>query len=779
MKNTILFFLFTAIATYTLSAGDIHKVPKNRFISKTDPAQKYLPEVYKSIPQSHPRLFYSKALFEEFRRKAESPELKPRLEFLQQRTLRSYKELISYTKENDGLQEKLPPGTSSWHPIGNFGIIAGRAAFFYHLTGEKKWALLSIDLMKRYSGYYRKRIAKGRAVNWYGWGRVMHIMAWDYLYDVMSKEDRDSIAKEILAHAKWLSHRKNVSKLLNAGEGVNSSGSGFYSAHCMVPWYAGVVFHKAGYDDAFAEQCLAKGLSGHLAMLKFRNSMAGDDGGSANSVPAYCYGTYNHVEFWFFFSYRTLTGRNIARDFPQMGLFPFWLTYTIFTGIDGKPYEFGTGSGWHIDNHFLPQSPYHALFRNFYDGKTCDLSDRLHAMIPWNKGSWTPLHYLSYTSGAFHPFYMFFDKSNLENKTLPSAFFRQLPKGYYFERLGQLYMHSSWDKEATRALFTCGGKSASHKEADENNFIIYKGGFLALDSGTRSLDNTPEGLKRYLAHDNNYRAQSIAHNVILIHMEGEKFPTWRFDPKKVLNHGGMNRTLGGVMRAFETNEHFTYAAGDATKCYHKDKAERVVRQFLMIYPDLFVIYDRVRSVKAHQQKTFLLHTSEEPLVKGNTFEAVQKEGRLICRTLLPEKAVLRKVGGPGKEFTVNGINFSPSMRGLDSMVKQARKAGRDAPMWGGYRMEITDPVPKKDQTFLHVIQVGLKKDLKKMIPLQLLRQGKYEGVSFTYNNTAYTLLFDPEKVPSGHIKAIRKNRVLYDRPFTEGVQPQKAVDFLK
>ena len=66
-----------------------------------------------------------------------------------------------------------------------------------------------------------------------------------------------------------------------------------------------------------------------------------------------------------------------------------------------------------------------------------------------------------------------------------------------------------------------------------------------------------------------------------------------------------------------------------------------------------------------------------------------------------------------------------------------------------------------------------------MIPLQLLRQGKYEGVSFTYNDTAYTLLFDPEKVPSGHIKAVRKNRVLYDRPFTEEVQPQKAVDFLK
>ena len=66
-----------------------------------------------------------------------------------------------------------------------------------------------------------------------------------------------------------------------------------------------------------------------------------------------------------------------------------------------------------------------------------------------------------------------------------------------------------------------------------------------------------------------------------------------------------------------------------------------------------------------------------------------------------------------------------------------------------------------------------------MIETTLLRKGKMEGVSFTYNDTAYTLLFDPEKVPSGRIKAIKEGKTLYDRPFTGKVQQQKAVDFLK
>ncbi|MBO5725203.1 MAG: hypothetical protein J6S58_10280, partial [Lentisphaeria bacterium] len=248
-------FLFLFLLNGTMQAQSTKIKKKNPYQLL---AEKYLPEVRKSIARKHPRLFYSKALFEEFKRKAQEPLLKSRLEYLQKKTLQTYQELLSYTDKNNGLEEKLPAG-SQWHPIGNFGIIAGRSAFFYHLTGEKKWAEISIDLMKRFSSYYRKRVALGRAVNWYGWGRIMHIMAWDYLYDVMTPADRDAIAGEILDHVKWLSNRKEVAKLCKVGEGLNSPGSGFYSAHCMVPWYAGIVFGNAGYEDSFAEQCLENG----------------------------------------------------------------------------------------------------------------------------------------------------------------------------------------------------------------------------------------------------------------------------------------------------------------------------------------------------------------------------------------------------------------------------------------------------------------------------------------------------------------------------------------
>ena len=359
-----------------------------------------------------------------------------------------------------------------------------------------------------------------------------------------------------------------------------------------------------------------------------------------------------------------------------------------------------------------------------------------------------------------------------------SAFYRKLPKGYFFENLGQVYMHSGRDTTSTRAMFTCGAKFRSHKENDENHFVIYKGGFLALDSGTRTFDFTSKGREMYYDHDSNYKGQAVAHNVVLIRMEGEKFRGWRIDPKKVGNHEGMIHSTGGIVRAFETNPDFTYIAGDSTACYNPDKAKQVVRQFLMVYPDVFVIYDTVKSVKADQKKTWLLHTQEEPVIKGDTFEVVQKEGRLICRTLLPADASLEKIGGPGKEFWSDGKNHHPGDF-LKKSIADAKKAGYDAPLWGHWRMEIRDPKAVADETFLHVIQVGLKKDFRQMIGTKLIREGNMDGVSFRYNDVDYTITFDRTKIPAGHIKAVKNGKVLHDRDFTCKVQPLRAADYLK
>ena len=66
-----------------------------------------------------------------------------------------------------------------------------------------------------------------------------------------------------------------------------------------------------------------------------------------------------------------------------------------------------------------------------------------------------------------------------------------------------------------------------------------------------------------------------------------------------------------------------------------------------------------------------------------------------------------------------------------------------------------------------------------MIPSELVRGKGMEGTRFTCNGTEYTILFDPAHVPGGHIKAVKDGKVLYDRPFTDKVQEQRAADYLK
>ena len=94
-------------------------------------------------------------------------------------------------------------------------------------------------------------------------------------------------------------------------------------------------------------------------------------------------------------------------------------------------------------------------------------------------------------------------------------------------------------------------------------------------------------------------------------------------------------------------------------------------------------------------------------------------------------------------------------------------------------MEIRNPKAMTDNRFLNVIQVGLKDSFKKMIDTKLVKNNHSDGVSFRYNGVDYTITFDRVKVPSGHIRAVKNGKVLYNRPFTDKVQAQKAADYLK
>ncbi|MFQ6096151.1 MAG: heparinase II/III family protein [Armatimonadota bacterium] len=278
---------------------------------------------------------------------------------------------------------------------------------------------------------------------------------------------------------------------------------------------------------------------------------------------------------------------------------------------------------------------------------------------------------------------------------------KTLPLARIFRGLGWVSMRSSWEPDATFALFVCGDWFGGHQHCDNNSFVIHKYAPLAIDSGV--YDAGP--------HRANYSARTIAHNSILVYDPDERFSggTWGQHTDaahRTENDGGQLYTpsparprdvlKGSVydradIVAYRLGPDYTYVVGDATRSYSPRKMKEFTRAFLHLRPDLFVVFDRVEATNAEFKKTWLLHSVNEPRIEGATVTVQNGEGSLWCRTLLPVDATITKVGGQGREFEVNGKNF-PS-----------KKAHAES---GAWRVEVVPRGRAARQYFLHVLSTG-------------------------------------------------------------------------
>lgn len=731
---------------------------------------RYYNEIIKSATGKRPRVLFTSVNFEDMKKKMEkNVHLKNMFNELKRRV-----DLYPDTVNDESVKKKYG-GSVIFYGNDKGGPCSVRAAFIYRLTGDKKYALKGIKYLRYAADYYNRQYAAHKAVGWTSHSRISAMCAYDWLYDVMTPAERKEIGMELIKHIRQAQNTTWIvrSGLQNKGEGTSAWSSSFYGTPHM-KLYAGITFAKTGLDDALAEKWLKEGLLDHLRMLSYRSLMSGEFGGGNNSTPGYVFGGALLADRYFYIQFKSLTGRNVAEDFPNNGMLPHWLAYATFQGIDGNLYEHGTGGSWHLNNRADLNIPYLALYRSFFpNSKSVELVDN---MISTQKKFRNPAEV--YASGQWRfsgyvPWYPFlYNYTDPKNYKPDPALFKSMPKAFFFSKLGQTYMVSSRTKDGTYAMFTCGARSAAHKQYDENHFVIYKGGFLALDSGTRSAS----GMKDWLDdmwHDSNYSAASIAHNVITIRMEGEKWAGW---PKKefgIANHGGQYKSTGGVVYAFETSDDFTYVAGDATACYRPQKCEKMLRQFVMIYPDYFVIHDVVRSVKPDQKKTFLLHSQNEPEEKGDIFSFDEEQGRLFCRTFLPHDFVRTKIGGPGKEFWIENRNYHLGKTRIAEYKKRYGEEGFKKLKWGNWRVELSAKGDRKDNEFLNLIQVGLKKDTSQMVPSKMVTSKGMTGVEFTAKDgTLWTVLFTKDG-KGGHIKAVRKGKVIVDKPLTNKIQKQK------
>jgi len=677
------------------------------------------------IRQDHPRLFFNADTW---------PAVK-------QRALNEEAELYATIKErvDELLDRMLEPR--------DYGRQAAEAALVFLITEDDKYLELARQLLTASVDFYHQCYQAGKSVSWYSYSRINAWAAYDWIFNYLSEKERKALGASFLKAVQNVQPTKARKPFFH--ENWSGPVSGFYGTPSLL-WYAGLATYKEGIDDELAEEFLTRGYDLYMKVFQYRLRSADDDGGSATAALNYALAAYPWAEFLFFHTFNSATGRNIAKDWPYVAYLPGYIFWNWLPGAR----NFGWGDSYHTTNRIGLGSLHMHLSQivHFY-------GDQMRREVAFAKWLRRKTKRNDRSSFSFTRFLLTKTHPEIEPAGPPE----DLPHARHFEHMGQVFFRSGSGPDDTYASFTAGGRLEQHKHFDHNNFVIFKKGFLALDTGTR-----PEpGI--HLSH---YYCRTVAHNCILIHMPGEVMPRYwgnRAPGEPDLpypNDGGQcNQITGSKVVAFETWPEYSYVAGDATEAYHPDKCKLALRQFVFLNPDYFVIFDRVSSTRAEYRKTWLLHTATKPRITAQTFYADQDEGRLFCRTLYPEEATLVPIGGPGKQFWADGRNWP---------LPEGYRTPDTLQLLGQWRVEVSPVKPREDDFFLHLIQVG-DRSLKRMVNARLVKEGDLLGVRFSSGPRDWQVLFGTQGPASGRITIKEHGTVIVERALTAEVQPQKGI----
>lgn len=342
---------------------------------------------------------------------------------------------------------------------------------------------------------------------------------------------------------------------------------------------------------------------------------------------------------------------------------------------------------------------------------------------PYLAGEWELKPYVEAHLLIFNLLWRDFTLQGRSPEGLPLSRYSPSPFGWMIAR-------TSWDEDCVIAEMKVNEQFyGNHQHQDGGAFQIYYKGPLAIDSGIyQSLQggyNSP--------NNKNYTKRTIAHNSLLIYDPNEYFECWSYGgadkTRFAANDGGQRLNGEGwdTCRSYEdlmSDEYtvgkalahkfgpsdkvpvFTYLKGDITNAYSK-KVKDVRRSFVFFnlknktVPAAMIVYDHIESSNPAFKKTWLLHSIEEPEINGNSFcvrrTANGDTGMLRCESLLPKGGSIEKIGGPGKEFLVDGVNYP-----ADPEPNRPDQAGER----GAWRIEVSPGAPAAEDCFLHVMQVA-------------------------------------------------------------------------
>jgi hypothetical protein len=284
---------------------------------------------------------------------------------------------------------------------------------------------------------------------------------------------------------------------------------------------------------------------------------------------------------------------------------------------------------------------------------------------------------------------------------------------------GVIVMRSSWeDPNGTLLWFKASSYPIVHDHRDQGSFQIYKKGWLAIDSGQYE-ETTHRGNynSRTVAHNSLLVYQPGEHlnknkvDPIWYGYANDGGQRWVNPPTTAANLSKPEYFLGGITKFETVPGIYDYAQSDITRAYnsvyvttegHDPKVSLAERSIFFLLPDEYiVVFDRVISTKQEFPKRWLLHSVYRPELHGKeSFEGIipysnkipgrpegvrligdkdggisesretnmftirgwnfgPAEGRLVCRTLLPEKHITRIVGGSDSKGVRRSVLTKP------------------------------------------------------------------------------------------------------------------------
>ena len=662
------------------------------------------------VRTEHPRLFITSADIQTVKNNAASGEGKEIYDAMKKRIDELMATGISFP---DPLAK-----SGEYNKNHEVGYRASEAAIIWLVSGDETYLEHTKTILRELIAYYQLRVENDLNIAWYVYSQVCTLCAYDWIYNDLSAAERKEIGTalyNVMYDIAW--HGSGI-RPARYRENKSDYDTGCYGVN-VLPWYLGIAFYGEGVNDVKCGEMFKSGYAFYQKMADYRRKMAGEKGGGATACVGYSFGYYPIADFSFIYTYRSATGIDISENMEYVLKYLDYLDWVRLPG--NKEYGFGDASHWQCT---LPHTDI-----NYHITEVANLYGKKHpAVLPLAARMLS--QYSSKRNPDIFPFMRLLH--NVKASAGSGTGVSTASKSMYFDTMGQVYMRSGVGDGDTYALFVSGGLQENHKHYDNNNFIIYKNGYRAVDSGTR-----PEP-GQHLSH---YYCRTVAHNCVTIRMPNETLPKYWGEIASgetslpVPNDGGQNDQLASELKVLKETSDYVYLASDATKAYNSAKASYVMREFLYILPDLFIVYDRVNSTNADYPKTWLYHTVDEPQIDGKTFVETSQGGRAICRTIYPEDAVIEKIGGPGKQFWSDGRNW-PLPNPVPSNCPP-----EDWPLLGQWRVEVKPGAARKNDTFMHMIQVG-DINLNALPQTQVSENDSAVTLTFDYSGKKYTVAFD-------------------------------------